>query len=261
MHHTFNRSMILMWKKCKSYFLLLIQVLYALEYPFSPIQGSGQKSLRAVSQEIFFKSKHLWKYHILHFEPYHWVQSMETFSDVLTQSMYLLKSLQDLEENFRKPQKASMKQAPGMEWTIELLMGKVKTPWSGVGVLNQSLVIIHFLYLIKIYETLITSYISQKPSCGDTCQIWMWFKRSSRYFWEMKNAPNRKINKQSFSNPHLWTDRDFWKSWHGLNWEFWAPHTKSQNIVDLIILMHFTEAMCKHLYWCQQISNTVPWKI
>ena len=40
-------------------------------------------------------------------------------------------------------------------------------------------------------------------SCSDTCQIWIWCKESSRYFDRLENCVYRKINEQSFSNPHL----------------------------------------------------------
>ena len=39
-------------------------------------------------------------------------------------------------------------------------------------------------------------------SCGDTCQIWMWFKESKRYFCKIENFAYGEINEQSFSNPH-----------------------------------------------------------
>ena len=39
-------------------------------------------------------------------------------------------------------------------------------------------------------------------SCGDTCQTWMWFKESNRYFRKINNFAYRKINEWSFSNPH-----------------------------------------------------------
>ena len=39
-------------------------------------------------------------------------------------------------------------------------------------------------------------------SCGDTCQIWMWFKESNRYFYKIENFAYGEINKRSFSNPH-----------------------------------------------------------
>ena len=45
--------------------------------------------------------------------------------------------------------------------------------------------------------------VSPQLSCGDTCQIWMWFKESNMYFCEIENFAyrSREINKRSFSNP------------------------------------------------------------
>ena len=49
--------------------------------------------------------------------------------------------------------------------------------------------------------------MSPQLSCGDTCQIWMWFKGSSSYFCKIENFAYGEINEQSYSNPHPWTDR------------------------------------------------------
>ena len=56
-------------------------------------------------------------------------------------------------------------------------------------------------------------YIGQvllQLSCGDTCQIWLWFKESKRYIYKIENFDYREINKQRFSNPHPWTDLQDW---------------------------------------------------
>ena len=39
-------------------------------------------------------------------------------------------------------------------------------------------------------------------SCGDTCQIWMWFSESNSYFSKIENYTYGEINEWSFSNPH-----------------------------------------------------------
>ena len=44
--------------------------------------------------------------------------------------------------------------------------------------------------------------VSPQLSCGDTCQIWKWFKESNRYFCKIENFANGEINERSFSNPH-----------------------------------------------------------
>ena len=44
--------------------------------------------------------------------------------------------------------------------------------------------------------------VSPQLSCGDTCQIWMWFRESNRYFCKIENFAYGEISERSFSNPH-----------------------------------------------------------
>ena len=44
--------------------------------------------------------------------------------------------------------------------------------------------------------------VSPQLSCGDTCQIWMWFEESNMYFCKIENFAYGEINERSFSNPH-----------------------------------------------------------
>ena len=44
--------------------------------------------------------------------------------------------------------------------------------------------------------------VSPQLSCGDTCQIWMWFEEFNMYFCETENFAYGEINERSFSNPH-----------------------------------------------------------
>ena len=44
--------------------------------------------------------------------------------------------------------------------------------------------------------------MSPQLSCGDICQMWMWFEESSMYFCKIENFPEGNINERSFSNPH-----------------------------------------------------------
>ena len=44
--------------------------------------------------------------------------------------------------------------------------------------------------------------VSPQLRCGDTCQIWMWFKESKSYFCKIENFAYGEINERSFSNPH-----------------------------------------------------------
>ena len=64
----------------------------------------------------------------------------------------------------------------------------------------------HFPLLSK--QTLAIEYhvhiwqVSPQLSCDDTCQIWMWFRESNRYFCKIENFAYGEISEQSFSNPH-----------------------------------------------------------
>ena len=44
--------------------------------------------------------------------------------------------------------------------------------------------------------------VSPKFSCGDTCQIWMWFKEFKKYFCKIEYFAYGEINERSFNNPH-----------------------------------------------------------
>ena len=44
--------------------------------------------------------------------------------------------------------------------------------------------------------------VSPQLSCGDTCQIWMWFMESNSYFCKIENFAYGEISERSFSNPH-----------------------------------------------------------
>ena len=63
----------------------------------------------------------------------------------------------------------------------------------------------HFPLLSK--QTLAVEYhvyiwqVSPQLSCGDTCQIWMWFKESNRYFCKIEIFVYGEISERSFSNP------------------------------------------------------------
>ena len=64
----------------------------------------------------------------------------------------------------------------------------------------------HFPLLSK--QTLAIEYrvhiwqVSPQLSCGDTFQIWMWFRESNRYFCKIENFAYGEISERSFSNPH-----------------------------------------------------------
>ena len=44
--------------------------------------------------------------------------------------------------------------------------------------------------------------VSPQLSCGDTCQIWIWFKESNGYYCKGEHFAYGEINERSFSNPH-----------------------------------------------------------
>ena len=44
--------------------------------------------------------------------------------------------------------------------------------------------------------------VSPQLSCGDTCQIWMWFKESNSYFCKIETFAYWEVNEWSFSKPH-----------------------------------------------------------
>ena len=46
--------------------------------------------------------------------------------------------------------------------------------------------------------------VSPQLSCGDTCQILMWFDESNMYFCKIENFAYGEIDERSFSNPHPW---------------------------------------------------------
>ena len=46
--------------------------------------------------------------------------------------------------------------------------------------------------------------VSPQLSCGDTCQISMWFKESNRYFFKIEIFAYGEISERSFSNLHPW---------------------------------------------------------
>ena len=60
---------------------------------------------------------------------------------------------------------------------------------------KQTLAIEYHVYIWQVLPQL---------SCGDTCQIWMWFRESNRYFRNIENFAYGEISERSFSNPHTW---------------------------------------------------------
>ena len=81
----------------------------------------------------------------------------------------------------------------------------------GWGLLSQFLTFRYFPNFSSLSKhTLAVKYrvwiwqVSPQLSCGDTCQIWMWFEESNMYFCKIENFAYGEINERSFSNPHPW---------------------------------------------------------
>ena len=121
--------------------------------------------------------------------------------------------------------------------------------------------------------------VSPQPSCGDTCQIWMWFKESKKYFCKIKNVAYGEINEHNFSNPHpstigsnvwIWATSQnknrypkfqnkwlkvdttaHWKRVQTLGRHQWIPPTSWETTTKNIHI-------CLHIQWyCW--GNTLPW--
>ena len=79
----------------------------------------------------------------------------------------------------------------------------------GWGLLSQFFPFRYFLNFSSLSKhTLAVKYrvyiwqVSPQLSCGDTCQIWMWFEESNMYFCKIEYFAYGEINERSFSNPH-----------------------------------------------------------
>ena len=86
---------------------------------------------------------------------------------------------------------------------------------------KQTLVIEYHVYIWQV---------SPQLSCGDTCQIWMWFEKSNMYLCRIENFAYGEINERSFSNPHPWSGTQSVSCDLGItlnNWkqkELWVSH-------------------------------------
>ena len=79
----------------------------------------------------------------------------------------------------------------------------------GVGVTKPIFSVPLFsIFSVIVKKTLAIEYhvyiwqVLPQLSCGDTCQIWMWFRESNRYFCNIENFAYGEISERSFSNPH-----------------------------------------------------------
>ena len=72
---------------------------------------------------------------------------------------------------------------------------------------NHTLAIEYHVYIWQV---------SPQLSCGDTCQIWMWFEESNMCFCQVENFAYGEINERSFSNPHPRSNQGMWLLIHAL---------------------------------------------
>ena len=56
-------------------------------------------------------------------------------------------------------------------------------------------------YMLALEHHVYIWQVLPQLSCGDTCQIWMWFKECNRYFCEIENFAYGEINERILSNP------------------------------------------------------------
>ena len=91
-------------------------------------------------------------------------------------------------------------------WKSDLIMQHTVQGW---GLLSQFPPFRYFLnfpallkYILAIEYHVYIWQVSTQRSCGDICQIWMWFKDTDSYFCKIENFAYGEINERSFSNPH-----------------------------------------------------------
>ena len=92
---------------------------------------------------------------------------------------------------------------------IANVLDMIELVWDtqGWGLLNQFLPFRYFPNLSALFkQTLAIEYHVFDWSCGDTCQIWMWFNESNCYFCKIESFAYGEIKERSLSNPHPWMD-------------------------------------------------------
>ena len=104
------------------------------------------------------------------------------------------------------------RQIPVQEWITKITQTTEEFPSLGWGLLRQFPPFRYFpIFSALPKHTLDIEYyvylwqVSPQLSCGDTCQIWMWFKSNS-YFCKIENFAYGEINERSFSNPQPWSE-------------------------------------------------------
>ena len=112
------------------------------------------------------------------------------------------------------------------------LFSKILVMW------EETLAIEHHVYIWQV---------SPQLSCGDICQIWMWFEESNMYFCHNENFAYGEINERSFSNPHPWPRRDQWNSFISWSWQCIANWRNSG--IDQDLRNNFTSYTKNDHHW------------
>ena len=107
----------------------------------------------------------------------------------------------------------------GFETARDLVARRPSFKWTealGWGLLSQFSPFRYFPYFpLLSKQKLAIEYhahiwqVSPQLSCGDTCQRWMWFRESNRYFCKIENFAYGEISERSFSNPHPWCSKNY----------------------------------------------------
>ena len=109
----------------------------------------------------------------------------------------------------------------------------------------------HFPLLSK--QTLAIEYrvyiwqVSPQLSCGDTCQIWMWFRESNRYFCKIENFAYGEISERSFSNPHPRTASS--RRLHGVGEKLRTPRRDKVQFAFHTVTDTYVPVSIPHCQW------------
>ena len=120
-----------------------------------------------------------------------------------------------------------------------------------VALSKHTLAIVYYIYI---------GQVSPQLSCGDTCQIWMWFEEFNMYFCHIENFAYGEINEWSFSNPHPRQASDRTKG----SFQYKSGHSKCGNYhwykTRLPLYMHRLVLILEILilYWQGSINIIQP---
>ena len=122
---------------------------------------------------------------------------------------------------------------------------------SGWGLLSQSPPFRYFLNFSALSEhTLCIEYhvyiwqVSPQLSCGGTCQIYMWFKESKRYYCQIEHFASGETNERSFSNPLPRT----------INHQL-AMVSKPSEYINALCQILYSFCCAKHIIACKHQPN------